>query len=116
MRISVILLALFFSAVLSAQENKPTYEKSGEMVKATYYHDNGEVAQEGYYLDGKLHDQWTMFNTEGVKIAMGSYEMGQRSGKWYFWDEKEVKEVDYMENRIVNVIKHDNADALAVKR
>lgn len=109
-------MALFLSTSLIAQENQPTYKKSGDMVLATYYHDNGQVAQHGYYLDGKLHDEWSMYDQEGNKIANGHYNMGKRTGKWFFWNKEEVKEVDFADNKIVNVVKHDNADALAIKR
>ena len=114
MKSMLLALALIFSITLSAQENKPTFEKEGDMVKATYYHDNGMVAQVGYYLNDKLHDRWEMFDEEGKKIAVGQYHMGKRTGKWFFWNQNDLKEVDYLENRVINVTKHDNAEAIVV--
>ena len=42
---------LMLSGVFYAQEVKPKYEVVNNMVKATYYHDNGQIKQEGFYLD-----------------------------------------------------------------
>ena len=114
MKIFIIMLALVFSASLTAQENMPTYEDLGDMVKATYYHDNGEVAQVGFYLDEKLHDKWEMFNEEGKKIAMGHYHMGKRTGKWFFWNQEGLKEVDFVDNKVVNVVKHNSAESIVI--
>lgn len=114
MRYLLLALALVFSVTLSAQENKPTFVQEGDMVKATYYHDNGNIAQVGYYLNDKLHDQWVMFDEEGKRIAMGRYHMGKRTGKWFFWHQNDLKEVDFEDNKVVNVVKHDNAEAIVV--
>ena len=114
MKYILLSLAMIFSVALSAQENKPTFEKAGDMVKATYYHDNGMVSQVGYYLNDQLHDKWEMFDDEGNKIAMGQYHMGKRTGKWFFWNKNELKEVDFADNRVVNVVRHDNAKAIVV--
>ncbi|WP_343487095.1 nicotinic acid mononucleotide adenyltransferase [Allomuricauda sp. d1] len=112
----ILLLAAVFTIGVYAQDIKPTYEKVGDMVKATYFHDNGEIAQTGFYLNGKLHGQWRMYNEEGKKIATGKYEMGQRSGKWFFWEGQTLKEVDFTDNRITNVIQWNNAEAVAVNK
>ena len=50
----VIAAVLLVSGMMSAQEVKPKYEVVDQMVKATYFYDNGQVKQEGFYLDGKL--------------------------------------------------------------
>ena len=114
MKIYGFMLAILFSAALYAQENKPVFEQEGAMVKATYYHDNGIVAQQGYFLNEKLHEQWSMFNDKGEMIAKGSYYMGKRTGKWYFWNPEGVREVDYKDNKIVNVVNHSGAGSIVV--
>ncbi len=116
MKIYVIMLAFLLTAPLYAQDTMPTYEKEGEMVKATFYHDNGEVAQVGYYMDGKLHDLWKMYDEEGNKIAMGQYHFGERTGKWFFWNEEGLKEVDFAKNKVVNVVKYNNSEAIVVNK
>lgn len=114
MKYMLLALALVFSFTLTAQENKPIFEKEGDMVKATYYHDNGMVAQVGYYLNDKLHDRWEMFDEDGKKIAMGQYHMGKRNGKWFFWSKTDLKEVDFEDNKVINVVRHDKEEAIVV--
>ena len=114
MKFILLAMALVFSATLSAQEKEPLFVQEGDMVKATYYHDNGNIAQQGYYLDEKLHDQWVMFDEDGKRIAMGQSQMGKRTGKWFFWSQNDLKEVDFEDNKVVNVVKHDNAEAIVV--
>ena len=83
-------------------------------MKATYYHENGMVAQQGYFLNEELHEEWNMFDNNGQLIAKGKYQMGKRTGKWFFYDQQGVKEVDYKDNKIVNVVKHDSAESIVV--
>lgn len=97
----ILVLAVIFSVSMFAQEVKPKFEKvEGDLVKATYFHDNGEIAQTGFLFKGKLHGDWFMYDLEGKKIASGSYENGERAGKWFFWNEAILKEVDFVDNRI----------------
>lgn len=112
----IIAIALVCSIGLSAQNNEPTFEKKGEMVKATYFHENGEIAQVGHFLEGKLHGEWKMYNAVGKKIAMGEYVKGQKTGKWFFWQDEELKEVDYQDSRIVSVTRWDNANPVVVNK
>lgn len=112
----ILLLAAIFTISAYAQTKEPSYEKVGEMVKATYFHDNGEVAQTGFYVDGKLHGQWRMYDENGKKIATGKYDMGKRSGKWFFWEGEILKEVDFTDNKITNVVKWNNAEAVVVNK
>ncbi len=114
MKLVTILLALTFSLGMSAQDNKPTFEKKGDLTKATYFHDNGEIAQTGYFLEGKLHGQWKMFDETGKKIAKGNYEMGKRTGKWFFWEGEVLKEVDFTDNRIASVVESKNAKPVVI--
>jgi antitoxin component YwqK of YwqJK toxin-antitoxin module len=93
------------AGVLSAQEVKPKYEVANQLVKATYYHDNGTVKQEGFYKDGKLHGKWISYNENGTKQAMGEYVDGEKSGKWFFWNNTTLTEVDYSDSRIAEVKK-----------
>lgn len=109
-------MAFIFSATIVAQTIEPNYEKVGKMVKATYFHDNGQIAQTGFYLDGKLHGQWRMYDLTGKKVATGKYEMGKRSGKWFFWEGTILNEVDFSDNRITNVVQWNNAEAVAINK
>lgn len=117
MRKILSLLLLVVGAVyMQAQDVNPVYEKEGDMVKATYFHDNGTIAQLGFYQDGKLHGEWVMFDEAGKKVAIGQYKKGVKSGKWFFWKGDLLQEVDYSNNQIVSVVNWNNGEAVAINR
>jgi len=97
----IAVLALSFGTY--AQNGKPTFEKEGNKVKATYFHANGEVSQQGYFVDQKLDGEWKMFNEEGEKIAVGNYDNGVKTGTWLFWEDDVKKEVNFDNNKIASV-------------
>lgn len=94
---------LVFSYGAYAQQVEPIFEKEGNKVKATYFHANGEISQQGYFLNEKLEGQWKMFNDKGDKIAMGNYDNGIKTGKWLFWEGDIKKEVNFDNNKIASV-------------
>ena len=49
----MIIGAVLISGMMFAQK-EPKLEVVGNLVKATYYHDNGQIQQEGFFKDGKL--------------------------------------------------------------
>ena len=104
---NVLLMGLLMMGLsLAAQNTKPTYEREGDLVKATFFHDNGQVAQTGFYLGTKLHGEWKMYNKQGDKIAMGNYKEGAKSGKWFYWEGQALNEVEYISNvASLNVVK-----------
>jgi len=103
MKKALFLMTLMVSVSVFSQKPEPTFENEGKLLKATYFHDNGEVSQTGYFLNGKLHGDWVMFDAGGTKIATGTYENGIKTGKWFFWKMDNLSEVDYAANRIVQV-------------
>ncbi|MDT0675172.1 toxin-antitoxin system YwqK family antitoxin [Autumnicola musiva] len=94
--------ALVFTGAVSAQE-KPAFEKQGDLIKGTFYYEDGSVRQEGTYKEGELHGEWISYNKEGEKTAVAQYNMGGKTGKWFFWTEDRLTEVDYKNNRIASV-------------
>ena len=108
----MILGAMLFSAVIFAQKVAPKHEVVGDLVKSTYYHDNGQISQEGFYKDGKVHGQWTSYNDNGNKVAIGNFENGVKTGKWFFWSDKNLSEVDFSQSKIV-AVKAWKQDAIA---
>ncbi len=114
MKSTIFFMALLSSFALSAQDVKPTFEKEGDLLKGTYFHDNGEIAQVGYFLNGKLHGEWQMFDEEGQKLAKGSYLNGEKAGKWFFWKGEELSEVAYVDSKIANVQKWKTTDPMAI--
>lgn len=103
----IMVMAFTFGAI--AQDVEPKFEKEGNKVKATYFHANGEISQEGYFLNEKLEGEWKMFNDKGDKIAVGNYTKGAKTGTWMFWEGDEVKEVNFSNNRIAGVTNSKNA-------
>ena len=114
MKKAILILAVMFSAIMYSQDTKPTFEKVGKMVKATYFHENGEVAQVGHIVKGKLHGQWYMYDVNGNKITSGKYVDGKREGKWLFWTDKALKEVDFIDNKITYVKNWNQSEIVSI--
>lgn len=90
-------------SVSFAQEKEPTFEKQNDLVKATYYHDNGMVKEVGFFKDDKLHDKWISYDQEGKIKVIAIYSNGKKEGKWYLVGEESVKEVTYKSNKVIKV-------------
>ena len=116
MKIYLIAALSFIGVTVSAQDSKsPLFQVDRELINATYYHDNGEVSQKGTFnKDGVLVGFWTSFDAEGNKLSQGYYENGFKSGKWFFWSEDTLKEVDFQDSKITNVIEWDVISEVAV--
>ena len=106
---SIVVFMLLVS-VSFAQEKEPTFEKQNDLVKATYYHENGMVKEVGFFKDDKLHDKWIRYNEEGKIKVVALYKNGMKEGKWYMVGEESVKEVTYKSNKVVAVKEVDQAD------
>jgi len=94
----LILLVIMFSANLAmAQEAaKNKYEKNGDLIEATLYHDNGEIAQTGFYNEkNQLHGEWISYDNKGSKTAIANYANGKKVGTWKFFQDDIVTEVIY---------------------
>ncbi|MGB5268898.1 toxin-antitoxin system YwqK family antitoxin [Eudoraea sp.] len=112
----IILLVLAFTTVLVyGQENKvQKLNKETNLIEVTDYHDNGIISQEGTFnLKGQLHGEWISYDTLGNKISQGSYENGDKSGKWLFWSNNTMKEVEYSNNQIASINGVKNSTRLA---
>jgi antitoxin component YwqK of YwqJK toxin-antitoxin module len=96
---------MLVSSLTFAQEIEPKYEIVGQEVKATFYYDNGQIKQEGNYLNGKPNGKWVSYNEDGSKQAIGEFASGSKTGKWFFWNEDSLSEVDYSESRIAEIKK-----------
>ncbi|MFN4762286.1 toxin-antitoxin system YwqK family antitoxin [Gillisia sp. Q332] len=111
----LVVVAFLFSVTLSAQEIKPEFEKQGDLIKGTFYNEDGGVSQEGTYKDGKLHGKWISYDQNGKKVAMANYEEGIKTGKWFFWSADQLTEVDYSNNLIAEVTKYDYKGTLVTR-
>lgn len=118
MKNAILLMALVLTTAIgySQKEKEIKLNKETNLIEATYYHDNGKISQQGTFdLAGKLHGEWVSFNEEGQKVSMGSYENGVKTGKWFFWDNDVMKEVEFNNNAIASVINKESTKRVANK-
>ena len=118
MKKSVLFLFTLMITVVSfaQQERELKLNKETNLIEAIYYHDNGVVSQTGAYtLDGKLQGEWLSFTADGKKTVSGNYDNGKKVGKWFYWNDKTLKEVDYTNNAIANVIEWTDKTAVAIR-
>lgn len=114
-KILIVLVMLCVGFTYAQDKKEPKLEKKGDITLVTYYHDNGEISQKGMFnAEGNVHGEWKMYDAKGNKIALGSYDNGKKVGKWFFWQDDSLKEVDYIDSRIVNVNQWDNKTKVAV--
>jgi antitoxin component YwqK of YwqJK toxin-antitoxin module len=110
----IVLGMLLISGIVLSQTIEPKYEIQGNLVKATYFHPNGKIMQEGFYKDGKVHGKWVSYSENGEKQSLGEYNKGEKTGKWFFWSKNVLSEVDYTDSRVADVKKWSR-DALAIR-
>lgn len=103
----ILLTFTFLITVVSFgqdQKRELKLNKETNLIDVVYYHDNGAVSQTGSYTaDGKLQGEWLSFNTEGKKTVSANYDNGKKVGKWFYWTNGTVKEVDYSSNVIAGL-------------
>ncbi|MDG1040808.1 MAG: nicotinic acid mononucleotide adenyltransferase [Polaribacter sp.] len=99
----IALLLLLTVTISNAQKDSVTFEKSEDMVKATYYYQDGSIKEQGFFKDKKLTGQWVSFNKQGEKTMLANYKEGKKVGKWFVWDKKLLKEINYVDNKLVAV-------------
>ena len=100
----MIIAAVLISGIIFAQENsQPQLEAYGNLVKASYYYENGQLQQTGFFKDGKLEGQWVAYDANGNKKSVGEFSNGIKTGKWVFWNENNLSEVNYANNAVASV-------------
>lgn len=105
-KLLLLCLAIFIGGMVTAQENEERKElrQQGDLIEAIFYHENGQVAQKGSFKNGKLHGEWIAYDMEGNTTALGKYADGVKTGKWFFWNDDRLSEVDFQDNAIASVI------------
>lgn len=97
--------AILFTGFVFAQNIEPKLEVVGQLVKATYYYDNGKIQQEGFFKDGKLDGKWISYEESGAVKAVAEFISGEKTGKWSFYSNGVASnEVSYSNNQIASVI------------
>ncbi|MGB0456400.1 MAG: toxin-antitoxin system YwqK family antitoxin [Flavobacteriaceae bacterium] len=102
------IIVFFFSIALFSQaqseKSSPLLEVKGDLILVTFFHDNGVIHQKGTFsIDGALDGLWTSYDFHGNKLSQGNYKNGQKTGQWLFWTEQSLKEVDFVDSKIINV-------------
>ena len=112
-----VLCAVFFSMqfVFAQDKVQDEFVKEGNRISATLFHENGVVAQTGFYtLDNKLEGEWISYDAQGNKTAVAHYQNGKKVGTWYFFGENEIKEVKYDDSKIAKVTSFTVSDTRVV--
>ena len=99
----LFMAAILVSGMVSAQETEPKLEAYGNLVKATYFYENGQVQQTGFFKDGKLEGQWVAYYENGNKKSVGEFSNGQKTGKWVLFNDNALTEVNYSDNAVASV-------------
>ncbi len=100
----LIIVALLAVPVMAQIDKQKKLELTGDLISATLYHDNGEVAQVGFYTkDGKLQGEWNSYDNNGIHTAKAFYDNGEKVGTWTFYNGNTKKEVRYVDSRISEV-------------
>ncbi|PQB05221.1 toxin-antitoxin system YwqK family antitoxin [Aureitalea marina] len=112
----LLVVGLCSMSLMTAQDiKKDTYERDGDRIEATIYHDNGEIAQLGVYnLEGVLDGDWISFDRFGQIVSVGQYANGVKVGTWRFYANNTMKEVIYSDSKIVRVDTYEITDTRVV--
>lgn len=104
MKAFILVFVLFlWTPVLSQQERVLEPDPAAGVTKVTYFHSNGAISQTGYYdAKGRLHSDWVSYDEDGNQLAAGTYQHGQRTGKWMFWGADKLTEVNFSGNTILD--------------
>jgi len=119
MKKHVILFFAFLISVVSFAQQERTLKLNNEtnLLEVICYHDNGVVSQTGFYtLEGKLQGEWLSYNTEGKKLVSANYDNGKKVGKWFYWNDTTLKEVDYNNNAIADVNVWTDKSSIATRQ
>ncbi len=116
-KIVAILVMLSVGFTYAQKERTLTLDKEKDLIEVVYYHDNGQVSQTGYYTkEGKLHGEWFSYCQEGNKIVSAKYDEGKKVGKWFYWSNDVLREVDYSNNAIAGVSEWTNKTRVAINK
>lgn len=103
------LLLLLASATMAvaqaADKGKTVYtEQNDGTVKMVRTHDNGQVAEEGTYLNGRPEGRWQTWDANGNKTAEINYREGKRHGEFRIYDRNNgtVTELAYANGQLTN--------------
>lgn len=87
MKKMVLILALCFTgwgAMAAGGNQKSKVEDLGRgMQKVTWFHENGQVAEEGFYQNDQKTGTWTTYDEFGHKTAIVHWNLDKKDGDCY---------------------------------
>ena len=95
----ILIAVLMIFGLGFSQSNNPVLEVEGQLVKATYFHENGKVQQVGYFKEGKLDGTMKTYDRRGNLLQEAHYKDGLKHGKYIIYGKKGViiKEMEFSE-------------------
>ena len=79
-------------------------EVGNDLIQATYFHENGLIAQKGFFKNKKLFGYWETFDVEQNKISSGFFSENIKIGMWNYWkDEEIIQIISYSNNSMVAI-------------
>lgn len=103
-KVIYIIVMLVVGFGYSQNERSLTLNEETNLIEATFTNTEGVIVQTGSYTKtGKLHGDWISYDAEGKKTVAAKYDNGVKTGKWFFWSDTTLREVDYSNNSVANV-------------
>ena len=113
--IVLLVLVVSVSTVVAQNDIKDKLTLKGDLVETVQFHDNGAIAQTGYYTkEGKLQGEWVSYDANGKKLAVAQYSNGQKVGTWKFYQGDTMKEVTYANAKIAKIKTWEEKDTRVV--
>ena len=72
------------------------------IVEVEIMHDNGKIYQKGFLLNNMLHGRWESYNFKGELVVLGEFVRGKKTGKWIFWNDIKLTEVNFKNNKVLS--------------
>lgn len=114
-KILALILTLSMSFAFAQKDGKKVeITKNGDLTSATYFYADGSVEQQGTFnKEGQLHGVWISYDRVGNKTAIANYANNKKVGKWLFWTNNKLREVEYVDSRIASVNEWENKTEMA---
>jgi antitoxin component YwqK of YwqJK toxin-antitoxin module len=87
---------------IGTEDLEHMYNRLDPMSQVVIYHDNGNIYQKGFLKNDKLHGRWESFDNNGNLVVVGEYKNGKKKGKWFFWNDNQLKEVNFKNNKVLS--------------
>lgn len=89
MKTLALILALLINVSVIAQGSTPSYTKiSQNKTKVTWFYDNGQVKETGYFVNNTKDGVWETYSENGTKTSEANYSNGVKNGNWNMWNEE----------------------------